>query len=313
MNQQRKEFEKYFYPLYQHYHQQHSGFKLREANFSYQRKIQYFKGEDFIKFTTANFEEIKGLVPLTDKKKDAAQIAKYLLECKIIWRIDRHTNDPKKKWPKLVTLVRDQTFVEDGFYTWSIDVKNKMNSIKLAAILLGVFLICLFPIWPFSFKYGIFKFTIYLLISLIGLQVGRLLLYSIIRLFGYEFWILPNINDDSYGILGSFLPIYSISKYSDGKLEIALRLVGLVAFFMLIFVIVQEPHHLTHITDATGQTLDDVFQWGKEKMEGKQEPLHRRAIPDLSELIKQAEEDSNNAQNVLQDEKLEKPEVQNDL
>lgn len=24
----------------------------------------------------------------------------------------------------------------------------------------------------------------------------RILLYSIIRLFGYEFWLLPNINED---------------------------------------------------------------------------------------------------------------------
>lgn len=59
--------------------------------------------------------------------------------------------------------------MEDGFYIWNIDVKNKINYIKLAAILIGVFLICLFPIWPFSFKYGIFKLTLYLLIFLIGL------------------------------------------------------------------------------------------------------------------------------------------------
>ncbi|CAD8075580.1 unnamed protein product [Paramecium sonneborni] len=313
MSKERKEFEKQFYALYKHYHKKDNGFKLKEANLNYQRKIQYFKGEDFIKFTIVNFEEIKDLVPLTEKKKDASQIAKYLLESKIIIRVERHRDDPKKKWPKKLTLVRDQSFIEDGFYTWSIDANNKMNSIKLAAILIGVFLICLFPIWPFSFKYGIFKFSIYLLIFLIGLQVIRLLLYSIIRLFGYEFWILPNINDDSYGFLGSFLPLYSIQRLTDGKLEIALRFIGMIAFFALIFLIVQEPHYFTNISDATGQTLDDVLIWGKEKMEGKQEPLHRRAIPDLSELIKQAEEDSRNTQNEVQNENLDIRETQNDL
>ena len=75
-------------------------------------------------------------------------------------------------------------------------MKNKMNNVKMTIILLLVFLVCLYPIWPFAFKYGIFKLTLYLCVFFTGLLVVRFIVYIISRLFGYSFWILPNINDD---------------------------------------------------------------------------------------------------------------------
>lgn len=71
-----------------------------------------------------------------------------------------------------------------------------MNYIKMALILLTIFLICLYPIWPYSVKFGIFKLTLYLLVFFVILLVVRLIVYIISRLFGYSFWILPNLNDE---------------------------------------------------------------------------------------------------------------------
>lgn len=71
-----------------------------------------------------------------------------------------------------------------------------MNYIKMALILLSIFLICLYPIWPYSVKFGIFKLTLYLLVFFVILLVVRLIVYIISRLFGYSFWILPNLNDE---------------------------------------------------------------------------------------------------------------------
>lgn len=75
----------------------------------------------------------------------------------------------------------------------------------MTIILVLVFLICLYPIWPFTFKYGIFKFTLYLSVFFIGLLVLRIILYIISRLCGYSFWILPNINDD---VINNFYYIF---------------------------------------------------------------------------------------------------------
>ncbi|CAD8103468.1 unnamed protein product [Paramecium primaurelia] len=294
MTEERKAFEKQLYPLYHFYHKHKDAIQLKDANFKYQKKIQIFKGEDFIKFTTTYFEDIKNLLP--DKKKDAISIAKYLNENRIIVKIDRLADDPKKKWPRKVFDTKDQTFTNDGFYTWNLVVKSKMNNLIMAGILLLVFVAFLYPIWPFAFKYGVFKVTLYLLVFLVALQVIRLIVYIISRLLGYAFWILPNLNNDSYGIFGSFKPLYSNYKYTDGKLEISFRLIGIIAFIFLIYIIVQEPSYITGFQEASEQTIDDILEWGKDKLEGKQEPLHKRAIPDLSELMKQAEEDLVNHQ-----------------
>ncbi|CAD8149495.1 unnamed protein product [Paramecium octaurelia] len=303
MTEERKAFEKQLYPLYNFYHKHKDAIQLKDANFKYQKKIQIFKGEDFIKFTTTYFEDIKNLLP--DKKKDAISIAKYLNENRIIVKIDRLPDDPKKKWPRKVSDTKDQTFTNEGFYTWNLVVKSKMNNLIMAGILLAVFVAFLYPIWPFAFKFGVFKVTLYLLVFLVALQVIRLIVYIISRLLGYAFWILPNLNNDSYGILGSFKPLYSNYKYTDGKLEISLRLIGIIAFIFLIYVIVQEPSYITGFQDASSQTIDDILDWGKDKLEGKQEPLHRRAIPDLSELMKQAEEDLANHQKTNTQEGLD--------
>lgn len=85
-----------------------------------------------------------------------------------------------------------------------------MNNVKMGIILFLVFMVFLYPIWPFTFKYAIFKITLYLCIFFVGLLVVRLIAYLISRLFGYSFWILPNINDDVsiqqywkvYGVIG---------------------------------------------------------------------------------------------------------------
>lgn len=66
----------------------------------------------------------------------------------------------------------------------------------MAGILILVFIAFLYPIWPFAFKYGVFKVTLYLLVFLVALQVIRFIVYVISRLLGYGFWILPNLNND---------------------------------------------------------------------------------------------------------------------
>ena len=79
-------------------------------------------------------------------------------------------------------------------------------------ILAVVFMICLYPIWPFAFKYAVFKLSLYLMIALLGLFVVRLGCYIIVRLFGWSFWILPNLDDENLSFLASFKPLYSIEK-----------------------------------------------------------------------------------------------------
>ena len=61
------------------------------------------------------------------------------------------------------------------------------------------------------------------------------------RLFGVCFWIFPNLDDESLGFFASFKPVYSFVRLSDGKLEILLRLIGILALIGLGFFVSQDP------------------------------------------------------------------------
>lgn len=66
-----------------------------------------YVGDEFIKFTTNNLAKLTELLP-DDKRVrgDATVIAKYLLENKIIMRMERHPEDPNKKWPRKLTITK---------------------------------------------------------------------------------------------------------------------------------------------------------------------------------------------------------------
>lgn len=77
-------------------------------------------------------------------------------------------------------------------------------------ILLSVFLAFLYPIWPFEFKYAVFKLTLYLSIFLLSFLFARIFVYLFFRLFGYSIWILPNFDNDVHNLIKKIkLNIYS--------------------------------------------------------------------------------------------------------
>ena len=53
------------------------------------------------------------------------------------------------------------------FFSWNIQVKNKMQKFYMWGILLGIVVICLFPVWPLWIKKGIFYLSLWLLILIV--------------------------------------------------------------------------------------------------------------------------------------------------
>lgn len=136
-------------------------------------------------------------------------------------------------------------------------------------VILGIiFTILLYPIWPFYLKFAVFKVSLYLLVFLVGLLVVRLIVYIISRLLGCSFWILPNILDDTRGLVGYFVPLYSYYKYSDGWVEIVLRIVGFFGVIFIIYFLYQNPEYIYGFKEGSEQTIDDLIDWGKTKLEG---------------------------------------------
>ena len=63
-------------------------------------------------------------------------------------------------------------------------------------IIIGVLLAVLLPVWPESLKSILLYINIALLYILFGIMFIRVILYAIIKMFGYEFWLFPNYLED---------------------------------------------------------------------------------------------------------------------
>lgn len=93
-------------------------------------------------------------------------------------------------------MLQDQTADEKGFYYVTISVKSKMRGLLMYAILAGIFILCLFPVWPLQVKIGVFYISVVLLYFLVGIIAIRAVLYLLVRILGVELWLFPNLFED---------------------------------------------------------------------------------------------------------------------
>ena len=66
----------------------------------------------------------------------------------------------------------------------------------ISLVLIGVLLLVLMPIWPDGLKSIILYFLFGLIYLILFFIIIRYTLYFLIRVLGYNFWILPNIKEN---------------------------------------------------------------------------------------------------------------------
>lgn len=82
----------------------------------------------------------------------------------------------------------------------------------------------------------------------------------VLRPFGYEFWILPEIfNDELY-------PLYSFNKADDGIWGYAFRVVILLLIAYLFYEVSRDPAVIKEYVDTAAQSHDDIVSWGRLKL-----------------------------------------------
>ena len=136
-------------------------------------------------------------------------------------------DEVKKKWPKKLIPKRDGNFNDKMFMTWLVPKDAKRLSLFLILVILAVLLIMLFPIWPISIKLIIWYISFYLLIFLVSLIIVRAIVWTFFFILGLDFWIFPNLLEDTYYVLDTFKPLYSFAVRKDGIRMILVRLITL--------------------------------------------------------------------------------------
>jgi translocation protein SEC62 len=124
-------------------------------------------------------------------------------------------------------------------------------TILVIMLILGL---VMFPIWPFSVKYGIWLVSLVLLVVLVGIIVLRLLVYIVFAIFNYHIWIFPDLFY-SNGILDSFIPVLQVNKGDGTWFNVFVRLFALSTFCLLSLHIYLNPTFL----EGTSLSMQKLF------------------------------------------------------
>jgi len=154
-----------------------------------------------------------------------------------------------------LNVSRDKEFAEDGYYAWLYE-GDPSRTYMMTGVLIVAFLACTcFPIWPQFLKVWIWYLSCTLLIVIFGLCLVRLTVFVIFWIVGYDFWILPNLFDESLGVAESFSPLWSFCK-SGEMLLFRLAVAGGIASFF--YWAATQPTEFDGMIKAQRSFLDDL-------------------------------------------------------
>ena len=107
---------------------------------------------------------------------------------------------------------------QDGYYVWICEDDQTMSNWMTGGLVVLFLLVTCFPIWPNILKLILWYISCTALIVIILTVIVRWFLFLFVWIFGYEFWVLPNLFDEERTVVDSFKPLYSFEKTGPGQL-----------------------------------------------------------------------------------------------
>lgn len=291
------------------------GIKTKSASEVQRRKVDYFRGRDFKRFVMANPEVLKkkcsaalketcgGKPP--ENEKDVEKLGSELIQKNFCYKAQYKPLNPSsksesgeekkpKKWPDRLGRTPSQSFDSEGFYVITYEGGSGLQHFLLALIIVGVLLVCMFPVWPMWAKIGIWYLSVIFLSLYFGLLILRMLIYTLFWIVGFDFWIFPNLNDEYCGFLDSFQPLYSWEKRKDDLLMLLVRF-GSLAIVAVAVEQISQTHSLSDVQDLVTSSYIDILDWGVEKL--ALPVSEKAALPSIEQLQKENDENGTNGTN----------------
>ncbi|CCE88837.1 Piso0_001623 [Millerozyma farinosa CBS 7064] len=161
-----------------------------------------------------------GLIPVSDEQ-DATKVFISLIQSQMVIPVQKlhfheikQTNKswkPNRQKPTLKNITK-ANLEPDSYFAWTYAKPNPFVVLYSILLLVGVFAVILFPLWPDFMKIGVWYISIAML-GLLGLfflvAIVRLIIYIIsLVIFPKPFWLYPNLFEDC-GVIESFKPLYA--------------------------------------------------------------------------------------------------------
>ena len=131
------------------------------------------------------------------------------------------------------------------------------SHIAIVAMIVIIIAFTLLPLWPMVARKALWYLSVTFLLVFSGFCIIRLVLFLSLWMFGIEFWIFPNMFDESLSVVDSFKPTYSIEQSGPGMLFYRLgTMIGLVAFGYWAYT---QPTDFDELMSAQKGFVDDLY------------------------------------------------------
>jgi len=180
------------------------------------RRVEYFKGEKLIS-TLLGVDE----ADRKEKKKkrrayeagsmeEANTVAASLLRGGYIHRAKRVSKG-------LLEMAEVQKWETNSYYVWDFEGKKGLSHFLTGLLIVGMLTVTAFPIWPHFLKVYLWYCSVTLLIFMVVFLTLRSILFLDLWILGYDFWIFPNLFDETLSVADSFKPAYSFDPGAPGQ------------------------------------------------------------------------------------------------
>lgn len=271
--------------------------KTREA-LEYSKRVEYFKGKKFLEMVQSE-EFLKSTKVKVEKTSDASYIGKEMLSRQFFHKSDKSGTS---KGLKMLVNSKQQAFDEGGVYTWLYSGRTKTSNALTVLIVVGFFLLVLFPVWPMSARVGVWYVSVTILLFLLGLIVVRLIVFCLCWLCGIEFWIFPNLFADDAGFMDSITPAHSF-EHKGLKDQWQYRVVACVLVVIVGYWASNQDTDFDHYLQAQKEFVEDLYSgallthMSHNDLENIDNPNY---IPRLDEILREEEEEE--AQEKIEEE-----------
>ncbi|GMI54431.1 hypothetical protein ScalyP_jg5921 [Parmales sp. scaly parma] len=245
-----------------------------------EKRVYYLKGEKLLHFLVIPKKgRWDAKIPRVENREQALVICKELLKMEYIARVTKEDKG-------IVSLDRNTTFDEDGYFVWVYEGDTTKRSMMTVA-LMTIFLACTcFPLWPQFVKVWVWYLSVTMLIILFIYVTFRAALYLFCwGILGYDFWLTPNLFDEELGFIDSFIPGYSIEKSKAG--QIYWRVAILVGFGSFCYYAVTQPSEFDGMLASQKSFLDDLYSGNllTDMSQQSKEDIDKPKIKSLDDLL----------------------------
>jgi hypothetical protein len=145
-----------------------------------------------------------------------------------------------------------------SYYVWLWEGDQTMSNFMTGVLVVIFLLVTCFPIWPDILKLILWYISCTALVVIILTIIIRWFLFLFVWVFGYEFWLLPNLFDEERSVVDSFKPLMSFEKTGPGQFVWRLAVLG--GFVGFCYWAYTQPTEFDDFLKSNRQFVDDLYE-----------------------------------------------------